>query len=124
MMAEFATMNNHADGDVLLPPEARIKLDWYQTESDIIINILAMNVRREDVDVEFRPEKIRVKFLLPTGETYDRTFYLSRNINRQSCGMKVMPTKIEFRLRKFDVSTWTSLEIEPAQPGIGDFITN
>jgi len=123
-MAEFG-MNNHTDGDgdAHLPPEARIKLDWYQTAADIIINILADNVRREDVDVEFRPEKIRVKFLLPTGETYDRTFNLSKNINRQSCGMKVMQSKIEFRLRKFDGSTWDTLEVGPAQP-VGDFITN
>jgi len=121
----MAEMNNHTDGegDAHLPPEARIKLDWYQTAADIIINILAENVRREDVDVEFRPEKIRVKFLLPTGETYDRTFMLSKNINRQSCGMKVMPTKIEFRLRKFDGSTWDTLEVGPAQPA-GEIITN
>lgn len=52
--------NNHSDGVVQLPPEARIECDWYQTESDIIINILANNIKREDVDVEFRMEKVTI----------------------------------------------------------------
>jgi suppressor of G2 allele of SKP1 len=36
----------------------KIKLDWYQTESHVVITILAKNVKQDGVKVEFAEETV------------------------------------------------------------------
>jgi len=91
-------------------PAERIRVDWYQTESDVVINILAKGIKKEDVNVEYQSKKILIKFAMPTGEMYERTLNLFKEFNLDTCSMKVMSTKIEIRLKKLDASSWTSLE--------------
>jgi len=92
-------------------PAERIKVDWYQTEADIVINVLAKGIKKEDVNVDYQANnKIFIKFGMPTGELYERTLNLFKEINLDSCSMKVMSTKLELRMKKLDASSWKSLE--------------
>jgi suppressor of G2 allele of SKP1 len=41
---------------------SKIKHDWYQTESHVIITILAKNTKEENVNVEFGGEDVSIIF--------------------------------------------------------------
>ncbi|XP_023603869.1 protein SGT1 homolog isoform X5 [Myotis lucifugus] len=42
-------------------PQSKIKYDWYQTESQVIITLMIKNVQKNDVNVEFSEKKIEIK---------------------------------------------------------------
>jgi len=111
------------NGDVIekeaTTPAVRTKLDWYQTEAQVVINILAKNIKQSDVEVKFETDKVHVKFAMPSGETYVRTLNLFKAINQEACSTKVMSTKIELRLKKEDGGSWTNLEAATVTPPKG-----
>lgn len=41
---------------------SKIKHDWYQTESHVVITILAKNTKEENVKVEFGDENVSIIF--------------------------------------------------------------
>ncbi len=40
-----------------------VKRDWYQTESDVFVNVLAKNLKKEDVSVDFSTDTVTTKLL-------------------------------------------------------------
>jgi suppressor of G2 allele of SKP1 len=100
------------------PVEMKVKRDWYQTESDVVLNILAKNIKKEDVTIAFADQGIQVDAKLADGTDYNLKLDLFRPINTNVCSFKVLSTKIEVKMRKLDCSSWTALE---AIPGNNDF---
>jgi len=105
------------------PVEIKIKRDWYQTESDVFVNILVKNLKKENVAVEFFADALKIRATLPDESEYDLDLNLFRSINPDSSSFKVLSSKIEVRLRKLDASSWKLLEeakvpieIKPSYP--------
>ncbi|KAM6094220.1 protein SGT1 homolog isoform 2-T2 [Chlamydotis macqueenii] len=46
-----------------LPP--KIKYDWYQTESQVIVTIMIKNVQKDDVSVQFSEKEVEIKMKKP-----------------------------------------------------------
>jgi len=92
------------------PPEVKVKRDWYQTESDVVLNILAKNINKDGVKVDFEADTIRVTAKLADGSDYNLELKLFRNIDNKACSFKVLSTKIEIKMRKLDCFTWPALE--------------
>ena len=42
------------------PPTPTIRHDWYQTQSDVVVDILAKGVKKEGAAVEFSERKVRL----------------------------------------------------------------
>ncbi|XP_006622980.1 protein SGT1 homolog isoform X2 [Apis dorsata] len=89
-------------------PIPKIRHDWYQTESHIIVPILAKSAK--NVKVIYEKNTLSVSALLPSGNEYSLELDLAHAIIPEECSHKVDPSKIEIKLKKQDGITWTSLE--------------
>jgi len=92
------------------PPPPAVRMDFYQTESDVVVTLFLKNQKQEQVDVEFSPESFRIGAKLPDGTDYQREVMLAAGINPDQSASKVLSTKIEIRLRKDAGGHWPFLE--------------
>eukprot|EP01137_Pigoraptor_chileana_P008439 Opistho-2@55279 len=91
-------------------PAPRVKHDWYQTDSAVVITVLAKNVKKEDVDVEYKEQAVSISVKLPAGTEYNMELDLAFPIDTSRCSFNVMSTKVEISLRKKDAVRWPTLE--------------
>lgn len=98
---------------------AQVRHDWYQSESEVTVEVLLKNQRPEDVRVDFTSDSLTVEVKLPT-ETFERKLKLAHEINPKDSSFKVLKSKLEIRLRKTSAVHWSSLEAksvpEPEKP--------
>ncbi|CAH1403852.1 unnamed protein product [Nezara viridula] len=92
------------------PNTPSLKLDWYQTETQVVLNVLAKNVDQDKLKVNFSDAEIDLNIALKDGSEHEKTIYLLQDIVPDQCKYKVMPTKIEMRLPKKIGVHWSSLE--------------
>ncbi|XP_046421395.1 protein SGT1 homolog isoform X2 [Neodiprion fabricii] len=89
----------------------KIKYDWYQTETHVVVTILAKH--SQDVKVEYGERTLSVSAKLPSGNEYSLELDLAHHLVTEQCSYKVAPSKIEIKLKKRDGLRWTVLEGNP-----------
>lgn len=92
-----------------------LKLDWYQTETQVVLSVLAKNVESEKLSVKFGDSQINLNVVFKDGSQNERTIQLFHEIIPEQCKYKVLSTKIEMRLPKKVGLHWTALEKEVKQ---------
>ncbi|OAD53886.1 Suppressor of G2 allele of SKP1 like protein [Eufriesea mexicana] len=92
-------------------PIPKIKHDWYQTESHVVVPVLAKGAK--NVKVIYEQRSLSVTALLPSGNEYSLELDLAHPIVTDQCSHKVDPSKIEIKLKKQDGIMWTTLEGNP-----------
>ncbi|XP_072639013.1 protein SGT1 homolog isoform X2 [Canis lupus baileyi] len=79
--------------------QSKIKYDWYQTESQVIITLMIKNVQKNNVNVEFSEKELSALVKLPSGEDYNLKLRLLHPIIPEQSTFKVLSTKgSSFRL--------------------------
>jgi suppressor of G2 allele of SKP1 len=68
---------------------SKIKHDWYQTESHVIITILAKNTKEENVNVEFGGEDLSVSAKLSDGSNYELKLNLTYPVISDQSTVKI-----------------------------------
>lgn len=101
-------------------PVPKIKHDWYQTETHVIVTILAKNT--ENVKIVSQENTLSVSAKLPSGSDYSLELDLAHTIVPEQCSHKVLPSKIEVKLKKKDGIRWTALEGNPVNKNSVDSI--
>ena len=91
-------------------PSFKARYDWYQTSSDVYVNILVKDDKREKVDVELRPKNLSVTIKLTTGSDYNLELDLAHEIVPDTSRHKELRSKIEIKMRKKEGIHWTKLE--------------
>uniref|UniRef100_A0A023F921 Putative chaperone binding protein n=1 Tax=Triatoma infestans TaxID=30076 RepID=A0A023F921_TRIIF len=107
-MEENASGDNASQSQTPLP----YKLDWYQTETQVVLSVLAKNVDSEKLKITFNNSKINMTLAFKDGSVVDRTIHLENSVVGERCVYKVFPTKIEMRLPKLQGVHWVKLESE------------
>ncbi|MPC24291.1 Protein SGT1 [Portunus trituberculatus] len=107
-------------------PVPKIKHDWYQTEAFVIVTVLVKNLKQEDVKVDFTEKTVSVSAPLPSGSEYSLELDLCHPINPAQSSFRVVPSKIEIKMKKVDGIRWGALEgdgeppsVKASIPGIG-----
>ncbi|KAJ9584057.1 hypothetical protein L9F63_021594 [Diploptera punctata] len=95
---------------------SKVKHDWYQTDSQVVITILAKNTKQDDVKVEFGDQTLHVATVLPDGSDYDLNLNLAFPVVPTQSIYKVIPSKIEVKLKKREGIQWTTLEEDKSAP--------
>ncbi|KAI5130838.1 protein SGT1 homolog isoform X1 [Manis pentadactyla] len=90
--------------------QSKIKYDWYQTESQVIITLMIKNVQKNDVNVEFSEKELSALVKLPSGEDYSLKLRLLHPIIPEQSTFKVLSTKIEIKMKKPEAVRWEKLE--------------
>ncbi|KAL0099313.1 hypothetical protein PUN28_020109 [Cardiocondyla obscurior] len=92
-------------------PKPKIKHDWYQTETHVIVTILAKST--ENVKIVYGETTLSVTAKLPSGGDYSLELDLANFVVAEQCSHKVTPSKIEIKLKKRDGIRWLKLEGNP-----------
>jgi len=87
-----------------------IKHDWYQNESDVIVNILAKQVKPENVRIDIADNILSCIAKLADGSDFHIHFNLAHQVKPDQLRFKVLSSKIEIRLKKAESIQWTKLE--------------
>jgi len=93
-------------------PTPKIKHDWYQTEAYVVVTILAKN--SDNVKVSYSETTLSLSAKLPSGSDYSLELDLAHHIVPEQCSHKVVPSKIEVKLKKRDGFIWNKLEGDPS----------
>ncbi|GBM24553.1 Protein SGT1 [Araneus ventricosus] len=93
-----------------------IKYDWYQTESNVTINILVKKVKPENVRVDIIDTKLSCIAKLEDDTDFSLTLHLAHAVQADKTKWKVLPSKIEIKLHKTESIHWEKLEKKPDEP--------
>uniref|UniRef100_A0A8C6ELX7 Protein SGT1 homolog n=1 Tax=Marmota marmota marmota TaxID=9994 RepID=A0A8C6ELX7_MARMA len=104
--------------------QSKIKYDWYQTESQVIITLMIKNVQKNDVNVEFSEKELSALVKLPSGEDYNLKMRLLHPIIPEQSTFKVLTTKIEIKMKKPEAVRWEKLEGQGDVPTSKQFIAD
>ncbi|XP_010590874.1 protein SGT1 homolog isoform X3 [Loxodonta africana] len=104
--------------------QSKIKYDWYQTESQVIITLMIKNVQKNDVNVEFSEKELSALVKLPSGEDYNLKLRLLHPIIPEQSTFKVLSTKIEIKMKKPEAVRWEKLEGQGDVPKPKQFIAD
>ncbi|XP_039999632.1 protein SGT1 homolog isoform X3 [Xiphias gladius] len=103
------------------PAGPPVKHDWYQTESQVIVTVMAKNVPKDGVCVNFMEKELDAKIQLASGEYYNFHLYLLHPIVPQQSNFKILTTKVEIKMKKTDAIRWEKLEGEGQESSIKHF---
>ncbi|XP_033332442.2 suppressor of G2 allele of skp1 [Megalopta genalis] len=106
MASEESSTQNDNTAEIV----RKIRYEWYQTETHVIVMILAKNTR--NVNVDMNENSLRVSALLPQSD-YNLELNLAHPVVPEHCTFKVSPSKIEIKLKKESGITWTTLKGDP-----------
>ncbi|XP_046764119.1 protein SGT1 homolog isoform X1 [Gallus gallus] len=104
------------------PLSAKIKYDWYQTESHVIVTVMIKNAQKDGVRVQFSEKEMNASVKLPSGEDYNLKLVLLHSIVPEQSTFKVLSTKVEIKMKKPEAVRWEKLEGEGDSLKLKQFI--
>ncbi|XP_008852922.1 protein SGT1 homolog [Nannospalax galili] len=113
-----------SEGSASQKTQSKIKYDWYQTESQVIITLMIKNVQKNDVNVEFSEKELSALVKLPSGDDYNLKLRLLHPIIPEQSTFKVLSTKIEIKMKKPEAVRWEKLEGQGDVPTPKQFIAD
>ncbi len=98
-------------------PEQKIKHDWYQTETTVVVEVRIKGLKQDHVQVEFDRQELNVNAKVPgRNSDYVLSIELAHEIQPEKCTFKVLSTKLEIKMLKNEGIRWTVLEGEDPLP--------
>ncbi|GIY61175.1 protein SGT1 homolog [Caerostris darwini] len=91
------------------PPNT--KYDWYQTESHVVINILIKKVKPENARIDIE-DSTKLSCIAKVADDTDFSFILNlaHEVEGNNIHWKILPSKIEIKLKKVEYMMWKQLE--------------
>ncbi|XP_061653394.1 protein SGT1 homolog [Phyllopteryx taeniolatus] len=115
---------HNGSADAHLPAVPHVKHDWYQTESQVIISVMARNVPKDGVSVNFMEKELSASIRLASGENYNLNLCLLHPIVPQQSNFRILTTKVEMKMKKTDAIRWEKLEGEGQESNVKHFDPN
>ncbi|XP_073109095.1 protein SGT1 homolog [Elaeis guineensis] len=112
------------------PSKLKYRHDFYNTSTELVLNIFAKGIPAECVNVVFGEQILSISINIPGEEAYHFQPRLFGMIIPEKCKYQVLSSKIEIRLVKAEAIRWTSLEFSKekslpqkinSSPGIDDY---
>ncbi|XP_010789621.1 suppressor of G2 allele of SKP1 homolog, partial [Notothenia coriiceps] len=75
------------------PAAPPVKHDWYQTESQVIVTVMAKNVPKDGVCFNYMERELSATMKLASGENYNLDLHLLHSIIPQQSNFKILTTK-------------------------------
>jgi len=97
-------------------PVPKIKHDWYQTETQVIVEVRIKKLKEDEVQVDIQPTSLSVTAKLAQGSEYSLELDLAHPVVPEQSSYRVLSTKLEIKLRKEEGVRWSTLEGEGVAP--------
>ncbi|KAM6919078.1 protein SGT1 homolog [Xenentodon cancila] len=98
-----------------------VRHDWYQTDSQVIVTVMAKNVPKDGVCVNFTEKELSAKIQMASGQVYNLHLHLLHPVVPQQSSFKILSTKVEIKMKKMDGLRWETLEGEGQESNIKHF---
>lgn len=106
-------------------PIPKIKHDWYQTETQVVIEVRIKGLKPDEIKIEIETTSVSVTAKLPASSTsaggnsdYSLELDLAHPVITAESTYKVLSTKLEIKLKKQDGMRWETLEGRGEAPTI------
>ncbi|KAK6644959.1 hypothetical protein RUM43_001235 [Polyplax serrata] len=86
----------------------KIRHDWYQTDTHVFLNIFCRNVK--NFCLNYHPESIDVSFCSESDQIHNLSFNLRYEIYPVECSYKILPSKVEVKLKKKEGVWWDTFD--------------
>ncbi|KAM9174044.1 protein SGT1 homolog [Pangshura tecta] len=103
---------------------SKVKYDWYQTESQVIVTLMIKNAQKDDITVQFSEKELNAFVRLPSGEDYNLKLVLLHSIVPEQSTFKVLSTKIEIKMKKPEAIRWEKLEGKGDSPKLKQYTSD
>nr|XP_028594278.1 protein SGT1 homolog isoform X2 [Podarcis muralis] len=117
-------LQNEVDDNQIMQHQSKppkIKHDWYQTESHVIVTIMIKNAKKDDVNIQFSEKELDVFVRLSSEEDYNLKLHFLHSIVPEQSTFKVLSTKIEIKMKKPEAVRWEKLEGHGGSPKLKQF---
>lgn len=88
----------------------KCRFDYYQTPTSVIVSVFGKGVIKDQSEVVFENQTMKVNLKLPGNKRFDKSFNLFGKINTTESTYKILSTKCEIVLVKLDGISWSNLE--------------
>lgn len=98
---------------VVPTPANKVKIDWYQNNDTVTVNVMAKGVAKESVNIDFTKDTLSVSFpITGSSSTYDYSLEPTyASIDASQSKFRVLSTKIEITMKKASPGVkWHTLE--------------
>ncbi|XP_060625357.2 protein SGT1 homolog isoform X3 [Anolis sagrei] len=112
-------INTGSHSEVSQP--TKLKYDWYQTESHVIVTVMIKNVKKDEVNIHFLERELNALVKLSSEEECSLNLHLLHPIIPEQSSFKVLSTKIEIKMKKPEAIRWEKLEGHEASPKVKQF---
>jgi len=94
------------------PSDSRVRHEWYQSTSHIILTIFIKGLKEENVVLEMQAKSLEIALKMGNGKEHQMLFDLFGEIDTEASKMQVMGTKVELKLKKKTEVNWEALEAQ------------
>lgn len=108
---ENAVPNVVKEDAIPLPP-SKIKYDWYQTDTHIVLSVMIKNQNADAVTCDFTSHTLSFGAKLTSGSDYSLELDLAHEIVPKQSSHRVIPAKVEIKMKKAEGIRWSSLETD------------
>ena len=96
-----------------MPSDGRVKYDWYQNETHVMVGVLIKNLVADETRVVYEPTVASASLKLPDGSDYSLQLILAHPIDPSASSFRVSQVKLELKMAKAHPGPWTDLEAPP-----------
>lgn len=93
--------------------DGKVKYDWFQSESHVMVSVLIRNLIEEETKIEFGDNSASAILKLPDGSDYRLQLILYRPIIASESTYAITPSKLELKMAKASNIRWQKLEADP-----------
>lgn len=96
--------------------EEKLRTDWYQTSSDVVLSLLTSRLPQADKDVTIQVSKenkrsVEISYLIPaSGSEFQYAIRLAHEVKPDQINVKVFTKKIEITFKKEQKIQWKTIE--------------
>ena len=111
--AALPPQNARPDAPAAAPPKpdaSKIRHEWYQTQTHVVVSVLVRGVSAEQCAVGFDAPSVDVSIKLDGSSEYQLSLQLFQKIVPSECKWSVGGAKLELKLKKAAPGKWEALE--------------
>ncbi|XP_041115733.1 protein SGT1 homolog isoform X2 [Polyodon spathula] len=106
---ENMDLGKHGVAPEMKTASQKIKYDWYQTESQVIVTIMIRNAQKDAVNIQFEDKKLNTAVKLASEDDFNLNIDLLHPIVPSQCTFKIIASKIEIKMKKAEAIRWEKL---------------
>jgi len=108
--------------EVKAPAAPKIRHEWYQTDSNVIVTVFCKGLRAEQVEKTISAHEYTLSLKLDDSTEWQQHMELFGEVVPDASSLVIMSTKLELSLKKKTAVRWSTLERQegqtPLAPGV------